>query len=52
MYAEGKLLGPERFDSIWPLWRPATIERWANREWWGGRGVGVSDPASGTTAAS
>lgn len=37
MYAEGKLLEPKRVDSIGPLWKPATIERWAEREWWGTR---------------
>jgi len=34
MYAEGKLLEPERVDRIGPLWKPAKIERWAKREWW------------------
>jgi len=34
MYAEGKLPEPERVDVIGPLWKPATIERWAEREWW------------------
>jgi hypothetical protein len=34
MYAEGKLPEPERIDGVGPLWKPATIERWAEREWW------------------
>lgn len=34
MYAEGKLPDPEQVDGIGPLWKPATIERWAKREWW------------------
>ncbi len=29
MRAEGKLPEPERVDGIGPLWKPATIERWA-----------------------
>jgi hypothetical protein len=37
MYAEGKLPKPNRVDGIGPLWKPATIERWAKREWWGTR---------------
>ena len=28
---------PERVDGIGPMWKPATIERWAEREWWGTR---------------
>jgi hypothetical protein len=34
MYAEGKFPEPEQVDLIGPLWKPATIERWAEREWW------------------
>jgi hypothetical protein len=34
LYAEGKLPEPDQVDSIGPLWKPATIERWAEREWW------------------
>lgn len=34
MFHEGKLPEPERVDGIGPLWRPATIERWAERHWW------------------
>jgi hypothetical protein len=34
MHAEGKLPEPDQLDGIGPLWKPATIERWANREWW------------------
>jgi hypothetical protein len=34
MHAEGKLPKPERVDSVGPLWKPTTIERWAEREWW------------------
>jgi hypothetical protein len=34
MYAEGKLPKPERIDRIGPLWKPARIEQWAEREWW------------------
>jgi hypothetical protein len=34
MYAEEKLPKPDLVDSIGPMWKPATIERWAEREWW------------------
>lgn len=34
MFHEGKLPEPEQIDRIGPLWKPATIERWAKREWW------------------
>jgi hypothetical protein len=34
MYAEGKLPEPDQVDGIGPLWKPATVERWADREWW------------------
>jgi hypothetical protein len=34
MHAEGKLPEPDQVDGIGPLWKPATIERWADREWW------------------
>lgn len=34
MYAEGKLPLPERIDGVGQLWKPDTIERWAEREWW------------------
>jgi hypothetical protein len=40
MYAEGKLPEPDQVDGIGPLWTPAKIERWAEREWGGRRGVG------------
>lgn len=34
MYAEGKLPEPSQVDGTRPLWHPATIERWAERNWW------------------
>lgn len=34
MYAEGKLPKPDKTDGVGPLWKSATIERWAKREWW------------------
>jgi hypothetical protein len=34
MYAEVKLPEPEQVDSIGPMWKPVTIERSAEREWW------------------
>jgi hypothetical protein len=34
MYAAGKLPKPDRIDRIGPLWKPTTIEDWAEREWW------------------
>jgi hypothetical protein len=34
MYQEGKLPEPDHVDHIGPMWKPATIERWAEREWW------------------
>jgi hypothetical protein len=34
MLAEGKLPAPDALDRIGPLWTPATIERWAEHEWW------------------
>jgi hypothetical protein len=34
MRAEGKLPEPDRVDGIGPLWKPTTIERWAERVWW------------------
>ena len=37
MFHEGKLPDADRVDRIGPLWKPATIERWAEREWWGTR---------------
>jgi hypothetical protein len=37
MRQEGKLPKPDRVDRIGPLWEPTTIERWAEREWWGTR---------------
>lgn len=38
MYAEGKLPEPSEIDAAGrPRWKPATIERWAEREWWGTR---------------
>jgi hypothetical protein len=39
MFHEGKLPEPDQLDSVGPLWKPATIERWAGREWWGPRAV-------------
>ena len=35
MHAEGKLPEPAKVDRIGPIWKPATIKRWAEREWWG-----------------
>jgi predicted DNA-binding transcriptional regulator AlpA len=35
MYAEGKLPKPDQIDGIGPHWKPATIERWAERQLWG-----------------
>jgi hypothetical protein len=32
MYAEGKLPKPAKLDGVGPMWKPATIERWADRE--------------------
>jgi hypothetical protein len=37
MFHEGNFPEPERVDGIGPMWEPATIERWAEREWWGTR---------------
>jgi predicted DNA-binding transcriptional regulator AlpA len=37
MHAGGKLPKPDQLDGIGPLWKSATIERWAEREWWGSR---------------
>ena len=34
MRREGKLPEPDHVDSVGPVWKPATIERWAEREWW------------------
>jgi hypothetical protein len=34
MRQEGKLPNPDRVDQIGPLWKPTTIEDWAEREWW------------------
>jgi predicted DNA-binding transcriptional regulator AlpA len=34
MFHEGKLPEPDQLDGIGPLWKPASIERWAKREWW------------------
>jgi predicted DNA-binding transcriptional regulator AlpA len=39
MFHEGKLPEPERVGGIGPQWKPATIERWAEREWWGSPAV-------------
>lgn len=36
MFHEGKLPEPEQVDGI-GMWKRATIERWAEREWWGTR---------------
>ena len=47
MYAEGTLPEPERGDGTGPMWKRATIERGAEREWWarggGGEAQGPSD---------
>jgi hypothetical protein len=32
MRREGKLPGPDHLNSIGPVWKPTTIERWAERE--------------------
>ena len=37
MFHEGKLPTPEGVDLVGPQWKPATIECWAEREWWGTR---------------
>jgi hypothetical protein len=37
MRSEGKLPEPDAVDPIGPSWGRATIERWAEREWWGTR---------------
>jgi hypothetical protein len=37
MFHEGKFPKSERVDGIGPKWRPATIQGWAEREWWGTR---------------
>jgi hypothetical protein len=37
MFHEGKFPEPAATDVVGPLWKPATIERWAKREWWGTR---------------
>jgi hypothetical protein len=37
MFHEGKFPEPDRVDSIGPPWKPSTIERLAEREWWGTR---------------
>jgi hypothetical protein len=37
MYAEGKLPEADHVDDTGPTWKPAKIERWAKREWWGTR---------------
>jgi predicted DNA-binding transcriptional regulator AlpA len=34
MFHEGKFPEAERVDGIGPMWKPATIERWAERERW------------------
>ena len=39
MRAEGKLPPPDQVDGVGPLWQPATIERWAEREWVGDAAV-------------
>jgi hypothetical protein len=40
MYAEGKLPEPDRVElyGLGPSWKPFTIARWAEGEWWGTRG--------------
>lgn len=35
MNTEGKFPEPDQLDVIGPMWKRATIERWAKREWWG-----------------
>jgi hypothetical protein len=37
MRKEGKLPEPDQVDGVGPEWKLATIERWAEREWWGTR---------------
>jgi hypothetical protein len=37
MQQEGKLPEPDATDPSRPSWSPATIKRWAEREWWGSR---------------
>jgi hypothetical protein len=37
MFHEGKFPEPEQVDGIGPMWKPATIERWAEQEWRGTR---------------
>lgn len=34
MRQEGKLPEPKQVDGVGPLWKRATIERWADRQWW------------------
>lgn len=34
MRQEGMLPEPELIDGVGAHWKPATIERWAKREWW------------------
>jgi hypothetical protein len=34
MVTEGKLPASRR-DHLGPYWTPSTIERWAERQWWG-----------------
>jgi hypothetical protein len=47
MFHEGKSPKPERVDGIGPMWKPATIERWAEREWWGNAALAEADLANG-----
>ena len=37
LYAEGKFPEPDQVDGIGPMWKQATIERWAERKWWDSR---------------
>lgn len=37
MRQEGLLPEPELVDGVGARWKLATIERWADREWWGTR---------------
>jgi len=34
MRREVKPPEPDQVDQIGPLWKPVTVERWAEREWW------------------
>jgi predicted DNA-binding transcriptional regulator AlpA len=34
LFHEGRLPKPAEVDGVGPLWKQATIERWAERQWW------------------